>query len=65
MKVHTTLDLDRDLLQQAALELGTTRTTDTVQAALRGVVARSRRRWLAQRDFSELDALLPEIRRPR
>ena len=65
MKVHTTLDLDRELLERAAVELGTRRTTDTVHAALREVVARSQRRWLAQRDFSKLDALLPEIRGTR
>lgn len=64
-KTHTTLDLDRDLLDKAALALGTRRTTDTVHAALRDVVARRQRRWLAQRDFSELDALLPSLRRPR
>ena len=65
MKVHTTLDLDRDLLRDAAAELGTSRTTDTVHAALREVVARRRRRWLAERDMSELDEMLPELRRPR
>jgi Arc/MetJ family transcription regulator len=64
-KTHTTLDLDRELLLEAATALGTTRTTDTVHAALREVVARRRRRWLAERDFSELDRLLPTIRRPR
>jgi predicted nucleic acid-binding protein len=33
-KVHTTLDLDRDLLRDAAEALGTTRTTDTVRGPL-------------------------------
>jgi uncharacterized protein (DUF1778 family) len=65
VKAHTTLDLDRDLLRDAAQVLGTTRTTDTVHAALRAVVARRRRAWLAQRDFSELEAALPELRTPR
>jgi Arc/MetJ family transcription regulator len=64
-KTHTTLDLDRELLVEAATALGTTRTTDTVHAALREVVARRRRRWLAERDFSELDRLLPSIRASR
>ncbi len=64
-KTHTTLDLDRELLDRAALALGTKRTTDTVHAALRDVVARRQRRWLAQRDFSELDDLLPSLRSPR
>ncbi len=64
-KTHTTLDLDRDLLSQAAEALGTTRTTETVHAALREVVARRKRAWLARRDFSELEELLPEIRASR
>jgi hypothetical protein len=29
------------------------------------VVARRRRAWLARRDFSELEELVPEIRAPR
>jgi Arc/MetJ family transcription regulator len=64
-KTHTTLDLDRTLLQEAAEALGTTRTTETVHAALREVVARRRRAWLARRDYSELETLLPEIRATR
>lgn len=64
-KTHTTLDLDRELLTEAAEALGTTRTTETVHAALREVVARRKRAWLARRDFSELESLLPEIRAPR
>lgn len=64
-KTHTTLDLDRDLLNQAAEALGTKRTTDTVHAALREVVARRQRAWLARRDFSELASHLPELRAPR
>jgi Arc/MetJ family transcription regulator len=64
-KVHTTLDLDHDLLAQAAEALGTKRTTETVHAALREVVARRRRAWLVRRDFSELETLLPELRAPR
>lgn len=64
-KTHTTLDLDRDLLRDAAEALGTTRTTETVHAALRDVVARRRRAWLARRDFSELETSLPDLRSPR
>jgi Arc/MetJ family transcription regulator len=64
-KTHTTLDLDRDLLRDAAEALGTTRTTETVHAALREVVARRRRAWLARRDFSELEAALPGLRASR
>jgi Arc/MetJ family transcription regulator len=65
MKTHTTLDLDRTLLEEAAQALGTTRTTETVHAALRDVVARQRRARLARRDFSNLEALLPAMRAPR
>ena len=65
VKTHTTLDLDRELLMEAAEALGTTRTTETVHAALREVVARRKRAWLVRRDFSDLETLLPEIRAPR
>lgn len=64
-KAHTTLDLDRELLRAAAEALGTKRTTDTVHAALREVVARRRRAWLARRDFSELEAALQDLRATR
>lgn len=64
-RTHTTLDLDRDLLADAARALGTSRTTDTVHAALREAVARRRRAWLARRDFSELEAALPGLRATR
>jgi Arc/MetJ family transcription regulator len=64
-RTHTTLDLDRDLLREAAEALGTSRTTETVHAALREVVARRRRAWLARRDFGELEKALPELRAPR
>lgn len=40
MRKHTTIDLDTDLVRQAAEALGTTRTTDTVHAALSEVVRR-------------------------
>src|ERR1700693_4940177 len=65
MKTHTTLDLDRDLLAEAATALGTTRTTDTVHAALREAVARQARARLMARDWSNLKELLPEMRAPR
>lgn len=65
MKTHTTLDLDRDLLAEAAAALGTSRTTDTVHAALREAVARQARARLLTRDWSNLRGLLPEMRSPR
>jgi Arc/MetJ family transcription regulator len=43
MRKHTTIDLDTDLVQEAASALGTTRTTDTIHAALREVVRRRER----------------------
>jgi Arc/MetJ family transcription regulator len=43
MRKHTTIDLDAELVREAAEVLGTTRTTDTVHAALAEVV-RARRR---------------------
>lgn len=65
MKTHTTLDLDRELLAEAAAALGTTRTTDTVHAALREAVARQARARLLARDWTNLRELLPEMRTPR
>jgi hypothetical protein len=43
-----------ELVEQAAIQLGTRRTTDTVHETLRDVVARARRTRLAQRDFEDL-----------
>lgn len=62
---HTTLDLDTTLLEEAAAALGTRRTTDTIHAALREVVARRRRTWLVRRDYAELETLLPVLRATR
>lgn len=66
MRKHTTLDLDQDLVHDAAEALGTCRTTDTVHAALAEVIARRRRAMLALLDFSDLtpDALAA-MRSPR
>ncbi|MFL5677074.1 MAG: type II toxin-antitoxin system VapB family antitoxin [Chloroflexota bacterium] len=61
MRKHTTIDLDQDLVRQAATVLGTTRTTDTVHAALADVVRRRRRLSLFEiahdLDLAALDAL--------
>lgn len=51
---RTNINLDMDLVDQAAHELGTQRTTDTVHQALREVIARARRARLARRDFEDL-----------
>jgi Arc/MetJ family transcription regulator len=62
---RTNINLDMDLVQQAARELGTERTTDTVHQALRDVVARGRRARLAQSDFEDLTPeALGAMRRP-
>jgi Arc/MetJ family transcription regulator len=62
---RTNINLDMDLVEEAAQELGTRRTTDTVHQALREVVARARRARLAQRDFEDLTPeALEAMRRP-
>lgn len=62
---RTNLNLDMDLVERAARELGTVRTTDTVHEALRDVVARARRARLAAREFTELTPeALVEMRKP-
>lgn len=54
MRKHTTIDLDLELVRDAAAVLGTKRTTDTVHAALAEVVARQRRAALARMDLPDL-----------
>jgi Arc/MetJ family transcription regulator len=62
---RTNINLDMDLVEQAAQALGTRRTTDTVHEALRDVIARARRTRLAQRDFEDLTPeSLEAMRRP-
>jgi Arc/MetJ family transcription regulator len=61
---RTNINLDMDLVRQAAHELGTQRTTDTVHGALREVVDRARRARLAAREFEDLTPeALGELRR--
>lgn len=65
MVKRTNLNLDMELIAEAAAELGTSRTTDTVHAALREVIARARRAQLAQCDFEDLTPeVLAAMRRP-
>lgn len=54
MRKHTTLDLDMELVREAADVLGTTRINETVHGALAEVVRRRHRSWLAAHDFAEL-----------
>jgi Arc/MetJ family transcription regulator len=51
---RTNINLDMELVDQAARELGTSQTTDTVHEALREVIARARRSRLAERNFEDL-----------
>ncbi|MHB1568888.1 MAG: type II toxin-antitoxin system VapB family antitoxin [Solirubrobacteraceae bacterium] len=63
---RTNINLDRDLVDAAAEILGTARTTDTVHAALRAVIARASRERLAERDFADLTpSQLDRLRAPR
>lgn len=61
MRKHTTIDLDADLVEAAARVLGTTRTTDTVHAALREIVRRRERMSIVDfrpaLDLADLDAM--------
>jgi Arc/MetJ family transcription regulator len=43
MRKHTTIDLDRELVDEARRVLGTTSATETIHAALADVVRRQRR----------------------
>ena len=66
MRRHTTLDLDQDLVREAAAALGTSRTTETVHAALAEVVARRRRARLARLELPDLTPeSLDAMRSPR
>ena len=64
---HTNIDLDTQLVEEAAALLGTQRISDTVHAALSEVIGRMHRRGLAQRDlFDDLEpAEFEALRRPR
>jgi Arc/MetJ family transcription regulator len=58
MRKHTTIDIDVELVRQAAEALGTTRTTDTIHAALSEVVRRRlRMEILGMRPALSLDDL--------
>jgi Arc/MetJ family transcription regulator len=61
MRKHTTIDLDAELVREAAEVLGTTRTTDTVHAALAEVVRARRRLGLLELrpglTLADLDAM--------
>jgi len=64
---HTNIDLDTQLVEEAAELLGTRRMSDTVNAALSEVIGRTHRRRLAQLDlFDDVEpAEFESLRRPR
>ncbi len=64
---RTNINLDTRLVRQAAEVLGTVRTTDTVHAAMREVVAREHRRRLVESDlFGDMSqAAFDAMRSPR
>jgi Arc/MetJ family transcription regulator len=61
MRKHTTIDLDTELVREAAQALGTTRTTDTIHAALSEVVRHRQRLTILEFrpaiDLADLDAM--------
>lgn len=61
MRKHTTIDLDAELVREAGQVLGTTRTTDTIHAALAEVVRHRQRLAILDLrpalDLSDLDAM--------
>jgi Arc/MetJ family transcription regulator len=61
MRKHTTIDLDRELVDEARRVLGTTTATDTIHAALAEVVRRRRRMALLELHpaltLADLDAM--------
>jgi len=61
MRKHTTIDLDTELVREAAEALGTTRTTDTIHAALSEVVRHRQRLTILgfqpAIDLADLDAM--------
>ena len=66
MTKRTSMNLDVALVREAAIVLGTERTTDTVHQAMREVVARAKRRRLASRELPDLTPeTVEEMRRPR
>ena len=63
---RTTINLDLDLLGEAADALGTSRMTETVHAAMREAVRRQKLESLAARRFPDLTLeSIEENRRPR
>jgi Arc/MetJ family transcription regulator len=63
---RTNINLDKQLVEAAALILGTAQTTETVHAALRDVISRAARQRLVTRDFNHLTpSALADMRQAR
>lgn len=63
---RTTINLDRDLVDEAAQLLGTTRMTDTIHAAMGDVVRRRKLEDVTRLRFPDLTLeSIKEGRRPR
>jgi Arc/MetJ family transcription regulator len=63
---RTTINLDRDLVDEAAEVLGTVRTTDTVHEAMRDAIRRRHLEALTRERFADLTLeKLEEMRKPR
>jgi Arc/MetJ family transcription regulator len=63
---RTTMNVDVDLLEEAADALGTSRMTDTVHAAMNDVVRRRKLEALTKLEVPDLDwETIKKMRRPR
>jgi Arc/MetJ family transcription regulator len=66
VRTRTNMNLDRELVAEAADVLGTRGATETVHAAMGEVVRAARRRRLAAQEFSDLSPeALDTLRRSR
>ena len=66
MRKRTNMNLDRQLVAEAAGVLGTRGATETVHAAMAEVIRSARRRRLAARNLPDLTPeTLGEMRKPR
>jgi len=63
--MHTTVDLDKQLVEEAKEALGTRKTSETIHAALTEVVRARRRQRLLELSTDLTLADLEEMRAPR
>ncbi len=63
---RTTINLDRDLVDDASDVLGTSRMTDTIHAAMEDVIRRRRLELVTELEFPDLTLeSIKDMRRPR